>query len=530
MAAAIYTTDFRREFEAETGRLLRSRFVWLVLSIFSAYVLSRAAIFLSYAVLWFGVSEHVSRQLIEQRASEVVGGRVGLMVVGLLTVLDLSVFTWAGLRVFNGRMARERMLAFTQWFLFYCGATDLAAGIILRDVGFPWLIGFYHMMACVLLPWTAQQAIRPMGPYLVLNAVAILAFGRASAGIRALTILFSLFAGAPGTFVAWMKHTRRLESFRVRVMQARYGEMRRELVDARRIHEALFPRPVLTGPLRFEYRYEPMRQIGGDYLYARFSPASEGGREEGRAPATRPFNVLLMDVTGHGIAAALTVNRLYGEVERLFAEDPHASPAQVLGALNKYVHLTLANHSVFVTALCIRIDPDRDLVEYASGGHPPAFLCAVDGSIEQLDSTAFVLGACPSEEFHPNVQSHRFGPGDTLLAYTDGAIESRNQAGKMLGVIGVSRILAGSHHPDQRGRTGGTGGMGGAGRPGLSGVVLAAVENHRFGPPEDDTLVVEITRMITDDPRTPPPDIGSRGRLLDGTGLNISMDDPAPAR
>src|SRR5207253_7984992 len=139
-------------------------------------------------------------------------------------------------------------------------------------------------------------------------------------------------------------------------------------------HEALFPAPIAHGPLRFEYRYQPMLQIGGDYLYSRFSPSTGGA-----APA---FNLLLMDVTGHGIAAALTVNRLYGEVERLFAEDPHAGPGEVLSALNRYVHLTLATHSVYVTALCLRIDQHSGTLEYASGGHPPAFLCAVNGTID----------------------------------------------------------------------------------------------------------------------------------------------------
>ena len=42
-----------------------------------------------------------------------------------------------------------------------------------------------------------------------------------------------------------------------------------ELGYARRIHESLFPTPLKDGAVRLEYRYEPARQIGGDYLYAR---------------------------------------------------------------------------------------------------------------------------------------------------------------------------------------------------------------------------------------------------------------------
>ncbi len=177
------------------------------------------------------------------------------------------------------------------------------------------------------------------------------------------------------------------------------------------------------------------------------------------------LNVLLLDVTGHGIAAALTVNRLYGEVERLFAENPHAGPGEVLSALNKYVHLTLATHSVYVTALCLRLDQERGVLEYASGGHPPAFLCGADGRIEQLDSTAFVLGACAAPDFDPAVESRPFMPGDTLLAYTDGAIEARNSAGRMLSIAGFTKIIAGHH--------------GRCGERLLCDLVLEGVERHR---------------------------------------------------
>ena len=101
-----------------------------------------------------------------------------------------------------------------------------------------------------------------------------------------------------------------------------------------------------------------MRQIGGDYLFARFEP-------DARRP--RRFHLLIIDVPGHGIAAALTVNRLYGEIERLFAENPETGPGEVLAALNRYVHLTLSRHSIYATA-CVRIDTERDLLEYAWAG------------------------------------------------------------------------------------------------------------------------------------------------------------------
>lgn len=474
--SGLHTTEFRREFDAETGVLLRRRFFWLLGASGFVYVLSLLSVLLIFGVLLVAPSGAVVDASLASKIGEVRMGRWGIAVVLALGALDIGMYIWAGMYVARTHMQRDRLLKFTQWALVYRGVVDVIIGVIMRSEGFPWVLGFYHILACSFLPWTPQQAIRPMGPLLVLNAAVVLVFSGIDPLFKAFTIAMSLFAGAPGVLIAMVKQSRRVEEFRTRMMHARYGEMKRELFDARRIHEALFPPAIDSGPLVFQYRYQPMRQIGGDYLYARFSPSAED-----QAPA---FNVLLLDVTGHGIAAALTVNRLYGEVERLFAENPHADPGDVLSALNKYVHLTLATHSVYVTALCMRIDQQADTLRYASGGHPPAFLCAVDGTIEQLDSTALILGACAGSDFHPDVQMRRFGAGDTLLAYTDGAIEARNAAGRMLTIAGFTKILANACPKGAKP-------MGG-----LCAMVLDAVEAHRAGVAEDDTLLVEITRGI----------------------------------
>lgn len=190
-----------------------------------------------------------------------------------------------------------------------------------------------------------------------------------------------------------------------------------------------------------------------------------------------------MDVTGHGIPAALTVNRLYGELKRIFAENPGASPGVVLRLLNSYVHLTLSSHAVFVTALCLRVDCRSDTLEYASGGHPPAFLRCSDGTIDRLDSTTFVLGVVLGEEFDPEQRTLKFGAGDCLIAYTDGAIEARGKSGRYLGVAGMQRIVAGSPIDGDWPTT-----------------ILRAVEQHRHGPSCDDTLVIELYRAGRDRP------------------------------
>ena len=355
------------------------------------------------------------------------------------------------------------------------------ATVIASGLGAFSLLGL-HFFACLFLPWTPAESIRPLVPLLILNAIIMVAFmthatltGVGSfklAFLGAMFILLSAFIALPGAAICWWRNSRFRDRLSNRMLRGRYLALRQELTNARTIHESLFPSPHTTGPLRFTYVYEPMRQIGGDYLYAAFHTAAEGRKS---------LSIALIDVTGHGIPAALTVNRLHGELERIFAEHPTIGPGEVLRLLNSYVHLTLATHSVYVTAVCFRVYSESDTLDYASGGHPPAFVRTGDGRVEQLDSTSFVLGACAGADFQPAERSIPFHVGDTLIAYTDGALEARDKNGRFLGVAGMLRIIAGAR------ATPGSG---------LPGSILSAVESHRYGPTEDDTLIIEVTRPL----------------------------------
>ncbi|MBL0926259.1 MAG: serine/threonine-protein phosphatase [Phycisphaerales bacterium] len=329
-----------------------------------------------------------------------------------------------------------------------------------------------HFFACLFLPWRPGESMRPMWPLLGLNAVITAWYFRAAPMSGVAIIAGSPLVVLPGVAVCWWRFSRFHEKFHVRMLKGRYGELKQELASARQIHEAMFPAPVAEGPVRFSYRYEPMRQIGGDYLYARVADTS--------GPAGPILNLVILDVTGHGISAALTVNRLHGEIDRLFGEDPSTGPGRLLVGLNAYLHHTLARHSMYATALCMRFDPADGTVRWASAGHPPAFLRSVGGTVHPIDSTTLVLGACLGEDFVPNEQCTRFGPGDTLIAYTDGVIETRNAHGRMLRVDGLLRLIAGGH-PDPEG---------------WAPAILREVDRFRFGPIQDDTLVVEIYRPL----------------------------------
>ncbi len=477
------TADLQEEFDAQTQTLLRRRFIR-----FSGVMgLIAAALLL--------VSITAGLIVLILRTDEVGAGGLSGFVADRLTPNRQMVLTWGfGVALVaaystcyvlakRGRFYGEGMLRLTYTLVVADGLLHIGG----RSLNAPGMLGLWavmvtHIIACSFLPWTAMQALRPLLPIWAINtllitfltrdnkgAVHLVGWSEIDWGILVLRVLLSLMVATPGVVICLIRTSRRMEEFKLAFFQKRYGQVRRELFDARKIHEALFPQPMQDGAVQFTYLYEPMHQIGGDYLYAaRTGPGS-------------PLSLVLLDVTGHGIPAALTVNRLHGELQRLFAEDPNIGPGRVLSLLNRYVHLTLADHAVFVTAMCLRIDAAANTVEYASGGHPTAYLRAVDGTVHELASTGLLLGAIAYEEFVPDSQSMKFHAGDTLIAYTDGAIEARDAHGRMLGLKGMQRLVAGLHSV-------------GCGEWPHS--VLKAVKGHRNGPPDDDTLVVEVYRPV----------------------------------
>ncbi len=497
-----FTTEFHAEFEAERARWLRKRALWYL-----GVSIVIATVSLSTMVIAGFLADRPDASLAQATAAT------------LAQTLGIGVYVWAFFHIRRRLMSRHQTVRFIYWLivatalysifftpviqLWFASSEELDAlqeavgqsetqgrGLTPRSLAI--LVGgnglntifVSHFFAALFIPWTPRESIRPLIPLMSVVGTVLLGLAVFGAGWPALLMLLLMpLVGVPGWLICVWRHGRFRDKFMYRTIKGRYNDMKRELVDARRIHEALFPKANPEGPVRFNYCYEPMRQIGGDFLFRRYGPSPHGDLPM--------LSVAIIDVTGHGIPAALTVNRLHGELERLFAERPETSPGDLLDALNRYVHLTLAEHSVYVTALCLSVDPNlpaERAMHYASGGHPPAFVRTVDGKVEELSSTAFVLGAVPTEAFDAGQRSVRFGPGDSVIAYTDGAIEARDQQGRMLRIEGMLRLIA---HPETwRGS-----------QP--CEAILRHVDQHRYGPIADDTLIVEVSRPLQSDAPAP---------------------------
>lgn len=344
-----------------------------------------------------------------------------------------------------------------------------------------------HFIATWLVNLSPREGLQVLFPIIAVFTISTLYLSDASLLAKLSLIGLAPLAGLPGFLWSWWLHRSFNERFMAREASRRYADVTRDLAEARRVHEALFPPPLTTGPVRVEYAYEPARQIGGDFLFIHpLPPGPDQLASAARAPAPVPLSIVLIDVTGHGLTAALAVNRLHGELERTFAITPDATPGEVLRTLNQFTEALLSPKAIFATALCLRVEPapeGRFLLRWASGGHPAALVARRQASgsrsVEQLPSTAPLLGVLPASDFDPGEQTIDLQRGDTLLAYSDGAIEVETADGSLLGVDGLADIL---------GREAGA-----SAREPLPARLLKAIAPLRAaGGGRDDTLIVSV--------------------------------------
>ncbi|MFI9612061.1 SpoIIE family protein phosphatase [Streptomyces sp. NPDC052023] len=129
------------------------------------------------------------------------------------------------------------------------------------------------------------------------------------------------------------------------------------------------------------------------------------------------------DVVGHGLQAAAVMGMLRSALSAVIRALP--SPAQALEVLGLYARSM--DGATAATAVKALIDTRSMLIIYSNAGHPPPVLLHSDGTCELLDqATDPPLGARPHHVPRPQA-GLPYAHGDTLVMYTDGLIERRDE-------------------------------------------------------------------------------------------------------
>ncbi len=208
-----------------------------------------------------------------------------------------------------------------------------------------------------------------------------------------------------------------------RVIQQRLVEQDLEL--AKSVQRAFLPAnpPVFNGYVFHDF-YEPAQQIGGDYFD--YIPLPDGR-----------LAVIVADVVGHGVAAAMLMAKLSTETRFSLASQPDG--AKAISLLNRVV--SSLGVEKFITFLCLILDPKSNKIEIINAGHmAPLWKTTQKRILEPGDEQAGVpIGIIDDFEYemsHIEIQS-----GEQLLLYTDGINEAPNKDGKMFGIARIQELM-----------------------------------------------------------------------------------------
>ena len=150
--------------------------------------------------------------------------------------------------------------------------------------------------------------------------------------------------------------------------------------------------------------------------------ASVGGDLYEIIPTGHGIRVIVGDVCGKGLDAIMLARHVLSAFQRTAVAVP--AMEQVAGEVDRAIRPYLTEED-FVTAVLAQLTPGGELIIVNCGHHPP-LLCH-DGGLQPLTDGKAALPLGLEEDFTAFTVS--WSPGDRLLLYTDGLVESRSRHG-----------------------------------------------------------------------------------------------------
>lgn len=143
----------------------------------------------------------------------------------------------------------------------------------------------------------------------------------------------------------------------------------------------------------------------------------------------------LGDVAGKGLPASLCQNNCISTLR--LASSISQDPIGIVSEVNKTL-CDCAPDGRFATLLYGTLDLSSGRLRLLSAGHPSPIRISRDEAVETLTCTPCLPVGVQSEHQYV-LTEHRLNPGDTLVIYSDGIVESRD-AGN--GFLGEHRLAA----------------------------------------------------------------------------------------
>ena len=227
-----------------------------------------------------------------------------------------------------------------------------------------------------------------------------------------------------------------LENARLRLEALEKQRLRQEIAVANQIQTALLPAnlPRLVG-LDVAGFLKPASEISGDFYD--FVELEEG-----------KLAVIIGDISGKGVPAGILMaasrSSLRTRIEKL------ASISEGVHEVNRL--LVRDAEGRFVTLFMGLIDLEKRTFSYSNSGHTPGLLLRKNSSrTHELMVGGTILGAF--EDFGYKEETLDMEAGDTLVLFTDGALDQENPAGDSFGSERLYKVVEQNVHLDALGIT-----------------------------------------------------------------------------
>ena len=207
------------------------------------------------------------------------------------------------------------------------------------------------------------------------------------------------------------------------------SDVQKEIDLARDIQLSLLPGTSLNKENLEVYSFaHTAKEVGGDYLDV--------------IDTDKGTYVVIADVSGKGLSAALYMVRMQALVTLLIHKE-HPSPKDLFLQLNDFVKSN-SKDKTFVTGCVAYFPNDKDEFEYVRAGHNiPVYYSRERDATFNLKSNGFALGMTSTSMLgqHMEVKRFHFKPGDSVLLYTDGLNEARNERGDEYGTERIESLM-----------------------------------------------------------------------------------------
>ncbi len=211
-------------------------------------------------------------------------------------------------------------------------------------------------------------------------------------------------------------------------------EIQTELDFAAEIQRDMVPQQYAPWKaIQFGIVYQPMHKVSGDFLKI-FKKKNE-------------IYVLLADVSGHGVPAALitmAANDAFGAAIRR-----HDSPAAIFREVNTQLSDQIKTQD-YLTAFLVRIDQNLDIT-YSNASHQKAIhFVKSKRMLDSYDTNGLFIGAVADATDTYEEKTSHLNLGDFLVLFTDGITEQVNSKGEEFGLVRLKNlILDNTHLPAQ---------------------------------------------------------------------------------